>query len=168
MHASTPAKFNIAVLHYACRLTTLSQLTLGVSGAIVDNPVDMAATLAPLLSWQLQQQLALQPTPFTWGLQFNSICGWRAHEATWQALGRLSQLSRLVIRTPAGDENQTAVSMRHLSALAALSSCLQCLELRIRPLAEPQQQQDYAFLSSLTTLTGGRCSFVETSPAATV
>jgi hypothetical protein len=113
----------------------------------------MAAMLAPLLPWQMRQQAALHPAPFTFSLQLNINCGWQAHEATWQALGRLTQLSSLVIGTAEGDEHQSAVTFGHLFALSRLGSCLQLLELRINNI-QFQQQQDYAFLGSLTQLTG--------------
>uniref|UniRef100_A0A383WEL7 Uncharacterized protein n=1 Tax=Tetradesmus obliquus TaxID=3088 RepID=A0A383WEL7_TETOB len=113
----------------------------------------MAAALASLLRWQMRQQSALQPAPFNYSLTLSLDCSWQANEAVWQALGRLSQLSSLMIQTAAGDANETAVNMQHLSALAPLGSCLKQLELRITPVGN-LQHQDYAFLSSLTTLTG--------------
>jgi hypothetical protein len=127
---------------------------LEVDAAIANDPITMAAMLAHLLPWQMRQQALLQPAPFSYSLHLNVSCGWQAHAATWQALGRLSQLSSLVIRTAAGDSHQTAVTIGHLSALTHLGSCLQYFELRIGTIQQSQQQQDYAFLGSLTRLTG--------------
>jgi hypothetical protein len=137
-----------------CRLTNLSQLVLEVNGAVANDPITMAAMLAPLLPWQMRQQAALQPAPFTYSLQLVINCGWQAHAATWQAIGRLSQLSSLTICIAGDDTHQTDVSMGQLSALTCLSSCLQYLELRIGTTYQPQQQLDCTFLSSLTRLAG--------------
>ncbi|WIA14277.1 hypothetical protein OEZ85_002811 [Tetradesmus obliquus] len=154
LHSREQAVFDLPLaLDALAGLTTLSQLVLGVDAAVANEPHTMAAALASLLWWQMRQQSALQPAPFNYSLTLSLDCSWQANEAVWQALGRLSQLSSLMIQTAAGDANETAVNMQHLSALAPLGSCLKQLELRITPVGD-LQHQDYAFLSSLTTLTG--------------
>lgn len=157
LHSREQAVFDLPLaLDALAGLTTLSQLVLGVDAAVANEPHTMAAALASLLRWQMRQQSALQPAPFNCSLTLSLDCSWQANEAVWQALGRLSQLSSLLIQTAAGDANETAVNMQHLSALAPLGSCLKQLELRITPVGD-LQHQDYAFLSSLTTITVVGC-----------
>jgi hypothetical protein len=133
----------------------LSHLVLEVDAAVANpgKPLHMAATLAPLLSWQLRQQALLHPAPFTYSLQLKLNCAWRPHSAAWQALGRLTQLNSLVIHTAGGGGSAAVVDLGDLTALTRLS-CLQYLEFRIATIYEPLMPQDFGFLSSMTQLTG--------------